>query len=88
LGRCGELDALTGEARADADGDRQVRFAGPGRAEEDHVLFGVEEVELSEVLDDCLLHAALEGEVELLKRLAGGKPRGLDPALAAMAVAG
>ena len=48
---------------------------------------GVEEVELAEVLDHCLLHAALEGEVELLQRLAGGEPGGLDPALAAVAVA-
>jgi hypothetical protein len=65
-----------------------MRLAGPGRPEEDHVLFGVQEVELAEVLDDRLLHAALEGEVELLQGLAGGESRRLDPALAAVAVAG
>ena len=30
---------------------------------------------------------ALEGEVELLQRLAGGEPGGLDPSLAAVGVA-
>jgi hypothetical protein len=47
----------------------------------------VQEVELVDVLDDLLLHRALEGEVELLQRFAGGEPRGLDPPLAAVAVA-
>ena len=60
----------------------------PGGSEEDHVLFGVQEVELAEVLDHGLLHDALEGEVELLQRLAGGEPRGADPALAAVRLAG
>jgi hypothetical protein len=48
----------------------------------------VEEVELAEVLDHGLLDRALEAEVELLERLAGREPRGLDPGLAAVAVAG
>jgi hypothetical protein len=47
----------------------------------------VEEVELAEVLDDLALDRALEGEVELLERLAGREARGLDPALAAVALA-
>jgi hypothetical protein len=47
----------------------------------------VQEVELSEVLDHLLFDRALEGEVELLQGLAGGKPGGLDPPLAAVAVA-
>jgi hypothetical protein len=88
LGRGSELHALAGQAGADRDRDRQVRLAGAGRAEQDHVLARVQEVELPEVLDDGLLHAALEGEVELLKRLACGEPRGLDAALAAVAVPG
>ena len=50
-----------------------------GRAEQDHVLLGVQEVELPEVLDHLLLHRALEGEVELLQRLVRGKPGGTDP---------
>jgi hypothetical protein len=61
---------------------------GAGRAEQDHVLARVQEVELPEVLDDGLLHAALEREVELLERLARREPRGLDAALTAVAVAG
>jgi hypothetical protein len=48
----------------------------------------VQEVQLSEVLDHCLLDRPLEGEVELLQRLACGEARGLDPALAAVALAG
>ena len=49
----------------------------------------VEEVELPEVLevlDHLLLDAALEGEVELLERLARREPGGFDPVLAAVAV--
>ena len=79
-----ELHALAGEARADREGDREVCFAGAGRSEEDHVLFAVQEVELPEMLNDRLLDAALEGEVELLQRFAGGEPGGLDPPLAAV----
>jgi hypothetical protein len=59
----------------------------PRGPEQDHVLLGVQEVELAEVLDDGLLDRALEGEVELLERLAGGEPGGLDAALAAVALA-
>jgi hypothetical protein len=47
----------------------------------------VQEVQLAEVLDHGLLHAALEGEVELFQRLAGGEGGRLDAALAAVAVA-
>ena len=65
-----------------------ARCVGAGRAEQDHVLAGVQEVELSEVLDDGLLHRALEGEVELLQGLAGRESGGLDAPLAAVAVAG
>jgi hypothetical protein len=49
---CGaERDALSGEAGADAQGDRQMGFAGAGRAEQDDVLAAGEEVELAEVQD-------------------------------------
>src|SRR5579862_745285 len=64
-----------------------MRLAGPWGSEQDHVLAGVQEVELAEMLDHGLLHAALEGEVELLERLAGGEPGGLDATLAAVTVA-
>jgi hypothetical protein len=48
----------------------------------------VQEVELPEVLDHLLFDRALEGEVELLERLAGGEPCGFDPQLAAGGVPG
>ena len=51
----------------------------PGGPEQDHVLFGVQEVELPEVLDHLLLHRALESEVELLQGLVRGEPGGTDP---------
>src|SRR5215218_3886651 len=57
-------------------------LAGPWWAEQDHVLAGMQEVELAEVLDDLLAHRALEGEVELLERLSCRKACRLDPALA------
>jgi hypothetical protein len=64
---------LAGQAGANRERDREVALAGAGRAEEDHVLAGVQEVELAEVLDDRLLDRALEAEVELLERLARRK---------------
>ena len=59
LGRGREQHALAGEAGADAEGGGDVGFAGAGRAEQDHVLAAVEEVELAEVLDHRLLHASV-----------------------------
>ena len=82
-----ERDAVAGQAGADAERDREVRLAGAGRAEQDDVLFAGEEVELAEVQDRGLLDRALEAEVELLQRLSGWEAGGLDPALAAVAVA-
>jgi hypothetical protein len=48
----------------------------------------VQEVQLAEVLDDLLLDRALEGEVELLERLSGREPGGLDAVLATVGLAG
>jgi hypothetical protein len=64
-----------------------MRFAGAGRAEQHDVLLAGEEVELAEVQDVGLLDRALEGEVELLQRLARREAGGLDAGLAAVAVA-
>ena len=55
FGRGREGDALAGEAGADPERDREVRLAGPGRAEQDDVVSGGEEVELAEVQDERLL---------------------------------
>jgi len=63
-------------------------LAGSGRAKSDDVGTLMQEVELAEMLDHLLLRRALEGEVELLQRLAGREPGGLDPPLAAVTVAG
>jgi hypothetical protein len=65
-----------------------VRLACAGWSEQDHVFLGVQEVELPEMLDDLLFDGALEGEVELLERLASWEPGGFDPQLAAGGVAG
>src|SRR5262249_9406032 len=80
--------ALPGQAGADREGDREVGLAGAGRAEQDHVVAGVEEVELAEVLDHGLLDRALKREVELLEGLSRWEAGGLDPRLAAVAAAG
>jgi hypothetical protein len=82
-----ERDAVAGQAGADPQGDAQMGLAGAGRAEQDDVLAAGDEVELAEMQNGLAPQAALEGEVELLERFAGGEPRGLDPGLAAVAVA-
>jgi hypothetical protein len=48
---------------------------------------GVQEVQLTEVLDHLLLDRALEGEVELLERLSAWEARRLDAALPAVGLA-
>ena len=82
------MNTLSGEAGADPKGCGDVGLAGAGRAEQDHVLASVQEVQLAEVLDHRLLDAALEGEVELLEGLARREAGGLDAVLTAMALAG
>ncbi len=65
-----------------------MRLARTGRAQEDDVVFGGQEVELAEMEDERLLHRALEAEVELLERLSGREAGLLDPRLAPVGVAG
>jgi len=88
FGGGGEGDPLAGQAGPDRDRDRQVCLAGAGRPEQDDVVAGVQEVELAEVLDHLPLDRALEGEVELLERLAGREAGRFDPRLAAVALPG
>jgi hypothetical protein len=59
----------------------------PRGAEEDHVLLGMQEVEVPEVLDHRLLDRALKGEVKFLQRLVSGEPGGADPQPAARGLA-
>jgi hypothetical protein len=87
FGRGAERDAMPGEAGADPQRDREVRLAGAGRPEQHDVLFAGEEVELAEMQDGVARDRGLEGEVELLERLARREPRCLDAGLAAVAVA-
>ncbi len=49
FGRGSERDAVSGEAGADPQRDREMGFAGAGRAEQDDVLAAGEEVELAEM---------------------------------------
>ena len=58
-----------------------------GRAEQHDVFAAREEVELAEMQHGVLGDRRLEGEVELLDRLARREARGLDAGLAAVAVA-
>jgi hypothetical protein len=85
FGRGGEGHAVAGQARIPNAIAR--RLAGAGRAEQHDVLATGQEVELAEVLDQRRLDRALEREVELLERLAGGEAGGLDAALAAVRLA-
>lgn len=87
LGGGAEQDPLACQARADRERDGQMGLAGSWRAEQDHVLLGVQEVELSKMLDHLLLDRALEGEVELLQRLSRRETSGSDAALAAVGLA-
>ena len=88
LGGGGELDPVAGLAGPDRDAGGQVGLAGAGRAEEDHVLFGGDEVQRAEVGDLVAFEAAGMVEVEVLQRFAGREPGGSDPAFAAVGVAG
>ena len=72
----------------DAERDRQVRLAGAGRTEEDHVLRLSEEVELREVRHRLLLDGALEGEIEVIQGLDLRESGRLHPVLAAVGFAG
>lgn len=82
-----EGDPLAGKAGPDPECRRQMRLPGAGRPEEHDVLLAVHEVELSEVEDQGLLHAALEAPVELLEGLAPGEPGGADPTLTTVRIA-
>ena len=63
-------------------------LAGPGRSEEDDVVFGLDEVEGAEMGDDVSFEGALVVEVEVLEGFAGGEAGGANADLAAVGLAG
>ena len=60
----------------------------PGGPEEDHVVFGGDEVQGAQVRDHLAFQAAGVAEVEVLQALAGREPGRADAALAAVGLAG
>ena len=88
VGGGGEQDSVSGLAGPDGQPDRQVSFAGAGRAEEDDVVAGGDEVQGAQVGDQVAFEAAGVVEVEPLRALAGREPGSPDPALAAVGVVG
>lgn len=88
LGGGGERDPVAGLAGADAQPDGQVRFAGAGRAEEDDVLLGGDEVQRAQVGDRLAFEGALMVEVEVFQRFSGREAGGPDAAFAAVGLAG
>ena len=88
LGGGGERDPVPGLAGPDREAGGQVRLAGTGRAQENGVVPGGDEVQGAQVGDDLAFQAAGVVEVEVLQRLAGREPGGADPALAAVGLAG
>ena len=75
---------MTGLAGADGQSDGEVGLAGAGRAEEDHVVAGGDEVQGAQVGDGVAFERAGVVEVELLQALAGGETGSADAALAAV----
>jgi hypothetical protein len=63
---------VTGLAGADRKADCEVRFPGPGRPEEHHVLFPADEIQGAQVRDLVPSQASGMVEVELLQRFPAG----------------
>jgi hypothetical protein len=66
----------------------RVGLAGAGRAEEDHVLAGGDEIQGAQVRHGVAVAAAGVVEVELLQALAGGEAGVADAPFAAVGLAG
>jgi hypothetical protein len=77
VGGGGEGDAVSCLAGAYAQADGEVGFAGAGRAEEDGVVAGGDEVEGAQVRDRLAFDRALMLVVELFEALAGRETGGL-----------
>ena len=81
VGGGGEQDPLSGVAGGDAEGDRNMGFAGAWRAEEDDVAGLGEVVAGGQRRDVVAADSGLVVEVELLEGFAGGEAGGADPQL-------
>src|SRR5215213_1349258 len=79
---------MAGLAGAEAKADGQMGLAGPGWAQEHHVVAGGDEVQGAQVRDRLSFEAAGVVEAELLQALTGGEARGPDAAFAAVRFAG
>lgn len=88
LGGGGEQDSVAGLAGADRQAGGQVGLAGAGRAEEDHVLAGGDEVQGSQVGDLFAFEPSGVVEVEVLQRLAPWEPGGADTTFTAVGLSG
>jgi hypothetical protein len=88
LGGGGELHPVAGLAGPDPQADGQMGLAGPGWAQEDHVVAGGDEVQGAQVGDQVAFEAAGVVVVELLQALAGREAGVADAALAAVGFAG
>jgi len=74
-----EGNPMTAPGRLDTQGDRQVRLAGPRRAQEHHVVGLGEEVQLGEMRDLGAFDRALEAEVEVVEGLDLWEACAFDP---------
>ena len=86
--RGGKRDAVAVLAGPDGERDRQVRFPGPGRAEEAKIAVLGDPRELSEVQDQRAFGAGLGLEIEVLERLVRGQGGVADALAGARGVAG
>ena len=79
----GEVDLEAVAAGLDGEGDGQMGFPHPGRAEEDDVFVFSHEGQIEELHDGLFIQVGMEGEVVFLDRLAEGEPGdlegGIDP---------
>jgi hypothetical protein len=88
LGGGGEQHPVTGLAGPDGQAGGQVRLAGAGRTEQQHVLLRGDEVQRAQVRDQVPFEAAGVVEIELLQALAGREPGGAAAAFPAVGLAG
>src|SRR5689334_21131865 len=87
IGEGAVVDAASTLSGRNGETDRQVRLADARWAEEDHVLFALDEAERVQAVDLLPFDRRLKREIKLGERLHNGQPRGthrrLQPAIVA-----